>query len=178
MIVTVYDKITNYKPIVATGSNYTINFECVEEFSKEVKIINGKSKDTGKTVSTGFAHWKTFNFDHKPSTAEIKTTITEYYNSLVVRAITAGFVWHGMNVDLTSENQANYKSEYDLAMQTGAMNLPVKFKFKQDGKVVYHTFNTLDELTEFYIAIRKHINSCLECGWKHKDTINWADYTI
>ena len=61
---------------------------------------------------------------------------------------------------------------------TDGENLPVTFKFTRLGKTVYHTFDTVEELKKYYIDINKHITTCLESGWKRKDSINVDDYII
>jgi hypothetical protein len=58
------------------------------------------------------------------------------------------------------------------------MNLPIKFKFGTADEPIYHTFETLEELSDFYVKAMGYINTCLEEGWIEKDSINWEDYKI
>ncbi|MCS2390577.1 hypothetical protein NXV57_29070 [Bacteroides thetaiotaomicron] len=67
-------------------------------------------------------------FDHLPALAEIKAVINEWYNRKITDTIESGYVWNGLKVWLSMENQMNYKTAYDLALQTGGENLPVTFK--------------------------------------------------
>ncbi|MBQ4589116.1 MAG: hypothetical protein IJA95_07500 [Bacteroidaceae bacterium] len=101
-----------------------------------------------------------------------------WYNEKIDKKILEGFVWNDMSVWLSTENQFNYKAAYDLAIQTGGMNLPIKFKFGTTDEPVYHTFETLEELSDFYVKAMAYINTCLEEGWIEKDSINWEDYKI
>ena len=66
---------------------------------------------------------------HKPSLKEVKNIVLNGYNQIIDEKILSGFVWKGMSVWLSSENQFNYKAAYDLAIQTEGANLPIKFKF-------------------------------------------------
>ena len=58
-------------------------------------------------------------FDHLPALAEIKVVINEWYNRKITDTIESGYVWNGLKVWLSMENQMNYKTAYDLALQTG-----------------------------------------------------------
>lgn len=73
---------------------------------------------------------------------------------------------------LSGENQFNYKSAYDLAVQTGGGTLPVTFKFGTDMEPVYRTFETLEELTDFYTKAMRHIQNALADGWEKKDAFD------
>ena len=90
------------------------------------------------------------------------------------------FVWVYDNVSypvwLSSENQFNYKAIYDLAIQTNGKNLPVMFKFGTVEEPVYYTFNTIEELNDFYLKSTKFIQQTLEDGWKEKDTFDFSPY--
>lgn len=111
-----------------------------------------------------------------PSEQSLKRMFDNYYNKETDRKILEDFVWHEHKVWLSSENQFNYKAAYDLAVQTGGQNLPVVFKFGTDEKPEYHTFETLEELSDFYFKAMQHINDALAEGWKKKDSFNWLEY--
>lgn len=116
-------------------------------------------------------------YDHKPSPEKLKADITTLVNRNVDEKILTGYVWNGKPVYLSSENQFNYKSAYDLALQDETI-LPIKFKLGEDveGKVVYYTFNTIEELKDFYTNAILHINHCLNEGWQEKDALNMSLY--
>ena len=112
-------------------------------------------------------------YDHKPSGDELRADIVELVNKNVDEKILSGYVWKDMPVWLSSENQFNYKSVYDLALHDSSV-LPVKFKMGEDadGNVVYHTFESVDELSDFYVGAIKYINNCINEGWTEKDGID------
>lgn len=112
-------------------------------------------------------------FDHKPSIQEIKEVIEEYINNQVKEEIYSGLVVDNNTVWLSLENQINYQSTYNLTCQTEGKNLPQTFKFGED---YYKTFNTLDELQEFYLMVRNHIDSCISKGWQAKSEIDYSKY--
>ncbi|MCE8887471.1 hypothetical protein K0F07_07895, partial [Parabacteroides merdae] len=87
-----------------------------------------------------------------------------------------GFIYEGIPVWLSSENQFNYKAAYDLAVQTGGQNLPVTFKLGADDEPYYRTFETVSDLQNFYVKAMKHIQDALSEGWKKKDALDLALY--
>lgn len=115
-------------------------------------------------------------FDHCPTIDEIKNLVIAWYNAKVDKAILSGFSYEDNPVWLSAENQFNYKSAYDLAVQTAGATLPVTFKFGTDEQPKYRKFSTLDELTDFYVKAMAYIQSTLAAGWKEKDAIDWSAY--
>ena len=115
-------------------------------------------------------------FMHKPTMAEIKDVILGWMNGEIDKRILAGFEWNGMSVWLSSENQFNYKAAYDLAVQTGGANLPIMFKFGDMENPTYHTFTSVEGLTDFYLKAMAYINEQLSIGWQEKDAIDWSGY--
>lgn len=115
-------------------------------------------------------------FNHIPTEQEIKDVINNYYNKVTDQRILTGFKWKDISVWLSVENQFNYKATYDLAVQTSGKNLPVTFKFGTDEKPMYHTFNTVDELSEFYISAISYVQKCYTDGWKQKDSFDYTKY--
>lgn len=114
----------------------------------------------------------------KPSLQNVQNSIIDSINADIDEKILSGFVWNDMQVWLSSENQFNYKAAFDLAIQTQGANLPLRFKFGSKLKPSYHTFNTVEELQEFYVDAMTYVNTCLEIGWNEKDSINWDEYNI
>ena len=115
-------------------------------------------------------------FLYKPSMKEIKDTILGWMNEQIDARIVSGFVWRDMAVWLSSENQFNYKAAYDLAVQTNGVNLPTVFKFGSTEEPVYYKFDTLEELSDFYLKAMKYINEQLATGWYEKDNVDWSGY--
>lgn len=126
----------------------------------------------------GTASYMEEEFGHKPTDEEIRSTVMAWYNGQTDAAILSGFSYGDRPVWLSQENQFNYKSAYDLAVQTGGATLPVTFKFGTDTEPVYHTFDTVEELADFYTELVKHIQLALAEGWKRKDAFDLEDYRV
>lgn len=117
-------------------------------------------------------------FDHKPSVDEIRSTVTAWINTCTDEAILHGFIYDGTPVWLSQVNQLNYKAAHDLALQTGGKTLPVTFKLGTDDRPVYRTFNTLDDIQDFYIKVVTYIQDTIAKGWRQKDNFNPNDYGL
>lgn len=113
---------------------------------------------------------------HKPSLEEVKSLILTWKNGEIDKKILEGFVWNGMSVWLSSENQFNYKAAYDLAIQTNGANLPITFKFGSTDEPTYYTFESVEVLSDFYIKAMTYINEQLVIGWQEKDSFDWSEY--
>ena len=55
-------------------------------------------------------------------------------------------------------------------------NLPVTFKFGDEYAPDYHTFGTVEELSNFYSKTVEYINNTLYAGWLNKEQIKWELY--
>ena len=126
----------------------------------------------------GSADYMEENFLGKPSGEIIRAVILGWYNEQIDREILSGFVYEGMPVWLSSENQFNYKAAHDLAVQNGGATLPVTFKFGTDEEPRSRTFGKLEELTDFYTKAMKHIQDTLADGWKKKDDFDPEKYRV
>lgn len=159
-----------FKPIVKIGDK-----SCIVAWDyKPVTKINNK----GIEVETPLAIWQEESFNFIPTIDFIKEMIYNYYNAMIEEEIICGFEWNGMKVWLTSENQFNYKSIYDLAIQNENGILPVTMKFGTTDKPTYYTFKKVDDLRNFYISCINHIQTTLKKGWQKKDDINWKNYEL
>jgi len=117
------------------------------------------------------------------SLADVKTAIIADINKRTDEKIISGFVWTPEGGDpipvwLSTENQFNFKSAYDLAVQKNGATLPVTFKMGEDaeGVPVYHTFETMEDADDFYIKAVAFINQTLAAGWDEKDGMDWTPY--
>ena len=108
----------------------------------------------------------------------VKTAILNDINQRTDEKILSGLVWQDKPVWLSQENQFNFKAAYDLAVQTQGATLPVTFKLgeQEDGTPVYHTFETMEDSTDFYTAAVNHIHQSVADGWLEKDGIDWTPY--
>ena len=118
------------------------------------------------------------NYDHKPTKTELKEDITQLIDGITDSKILQGFRWNEVSVYLSTENQMNFKAAFDLNMQTGGLMLPVKFKLGEDteGNAVYHTFENMEDFTNFYTSAVSYINQCLNEGWSEKDSLDMSSY--
>jgi hypothetical protein len=114
---------------------------------------------------------------------DVKQAVLADINARTDEKILSGFVWTPLDgepipVWLSTENQFNFKSAYDLAVQKQGATLPVTFKMgeHEDGTPVYHTFETMDDADDFYLKAVAYINQTLAAGWQEKDGIDWSPY--
>lgn len=149
--------------------------ECINPYIRKYRIrwdvqphLDEENNDTVTFLETEILH--------KPTMAEVKKIVLNGYNEVINENIVSGFKWKDMQVWLSSENQLNYKAAYDLAIQSSGANLPVIFKFGDSDDPIYHQFDTIEELSDFYLKAMSHINKQLIDGWAMKDNINWALY--
>ena len=132
-----------------------------------------KKTETGWEIKYGGL---TRTIPYRPTMETLKSILLAIENSKIDQEILEGYVWKGMEVWLSSENQFNYKAAYDLAVQTYGASLPVTFKFGTSADPKYHTFTDLEELTDFYTGALKYVNDTLGRGWIRKDSIDWEAY--
>lgn len=139
---------------------------------KRWEVFYGFGMDGG----TGYNYRQTL--DYKPTVSEVKYLIIDTINANTDEKILNGFVWKGIHVYLSSENQNNFKAAFDLNMQMGGAMLPIKFKLGEDaeGKTVYHTFENMEDFTDFYTSAVAYINQCLNEGWAEKDSLDMSNY--
>jgi len=114
----------------------------------------------------------------------VKDSIIGDINARTDEKIVSGLVWtpqaggDAIPVWLSTENQFNFKSAYDLAVQKDGATLPVTFKMGEDaeGNPVYHTFKTMEDADDFYLQAVAFVNQTLAEGWQRKDSIDWEPY--
>lgn len=111
-------------------------------------------------------------FHYKPTHSEIEEIIKKTINSETDEKILSGFIWKEMPIWLSQENQFNYKTAYDLAIQRGDKALPVKFKFGTDENPIYYTFDNIEDLTDFYLSLTLYVTKVLNDGWDEKDWVH------
>ena len=116
-------------------------------------------------------------FNHKPSMAEVKDFVYSVINAQTDEKILSGFVWNNIHIWLSAENQRNFSEAARMATE-GQIELPVTFKLGEDenGEAVYYTFETVEELNDFYADCFVYINQCLNDGWDKKDSVDWTPY--
>lgn len=113
----------------------------------------------------------------------VKDAILDDINKQTDEKILSGFVWtpegsDPISVWLSGENQRNFSEAQRMAEKYGEMVLPLTFKLcETDGEEpVYHTFETVEELDDFYVKAFAYVNQCLAEGWQRKDAVDWTPY--
>lgn len=132
--------------------------------------------EDGNKTETNLGTWTEMWLSGKPSIEQVKGIILNSMNKDIDQKILSGFIWKDMSVWLSSENQFNYKAAYDLAVMSQGQSLPVTFKFGSTDSPVYYTFESLEDISDFYVSAMTYINTCLAEGWKKKDSIDWSVY--
>ena len=142
-----------YAPIRENATQVIISYD---------KVADGKKN----------AYWHEVYFNKnrnaKPSLDQIKEAVLADINQRVKAKIISGFVWTGINVWLSTENQMNF-------VQAIA---PVTLKIgeNEEGEAVYQQFDTQEELKAFADACILWRQQCLQEGWQKKDSIDWSPY--
>jgi hypothetical protein len=161
---------SKYVPIEVLGSGRVkINFDYEPIIDED---------EEGNKIPSDVGTWTEAIIKPNPSLEQIKSFILDAINKRTDEKIVSGFVWRDMTVWLSSENQFNYKAAYDLAVQTGGANLPTVFKFGDNENPIYHKFETVEELSDFYMKAMAYINEQLAIGWTKKDMIDWEKYKL
>lgn len=166
-MIRITNKNEKYTPLTRKGRSVTIAFDYEPYFTTD---------EEGNKVETDMGTWSVHTFLSTPSFGQIKSFILSEINKRTDEKILSGFMWNDMSVWLSTENQFNYKAAYDLAVQTGGANLPTVFKFGSNDEPKYHKFDTVEELTDFYVKAMTYINEQLAIGWAKKDAIDWSVY--
>jgi hypothetical protein len=159
------------------------SFAPVREDGSRITICYGLNKLSGDL----YEWYEVYLPKKQTSTLSLQTVkdaIIADINARTDEKIISGFVWtpkaggDAIPVWLSTENQFNFKSAYDLSVQKQGATLPVTFKMGEhaDGTPVYHTFETMEDADDFYLQAVGYINQCLAEGWQEKDGIDWAPY--
>lgn len=147
--------------------------ECINHYINKYRLRWDIQEEEEDGVVSFF---ETDYISKKLRLADIKNAILDAINKDVDQKILSGFTWKDMPVWLSTENQFNYKAAYDLAVMAQGKTLPVVFKFGTIDTPVYHTFDTLEDISDFYLSAMAYISKTLEEGWKLKDSIDWSEY--
>lgn len=161
-------------------------FALVKEEGSRTVISYGFEAEQGGEKAT----WYEVYFPKKqgkPNLEAVKKAVIADINAQTDEKILNGFPWailHGehagetVSVWLSEENQRNFSEAQRVAVMTDGANLPLQVKVSEgaDGMPVYDSFETIQEITNFYLAGVQFINATLQAGWAEKDAIDWAPY--
>lgn len=118
----------------------------------------------------------------------IKEAIIKDINSQTDEKILNGYQWkilrgrhvgETVNVWLSEENQNNFKAFHDAVKNYPELDaFPATYKLAEDenGDPIYETFESISELSQFYIGSVAYIQNTLSEGWGRKDSIDWSLY--
>ena len=161
-------------------------FVPIREDASQV-IVSYEKVDDGDTNAfwQEVYFWK--NRTSKPTIEQIKAAVLADIDRQTDEKILKECPWtvlHGSDAGkqvtlwLSAENQRNYSEGQRVAMITEGARLPMKFKVGQneDGTAVYDIFETVEEITRFYIYGVNFINQTINEGWQRKDSIDWTPY--
>lgn len=158
---------SKYVPLSKMGRRWRLHFGFEPYYEVD--------KDGNKT-ETNLGTWTEIWLSGKPSIEQVKGIILNAMNKDIDKKILSGFIWKDMSVWLSIENQFNYKAAYDLAIMSQGHSLPVTFKFGSTNSPVYYTFESLEDISDFYVSAMTYISTYLTEGWKKKDSIDWTVY--
>ena len=159
------------------GTKDTPLVECINSYINkyrlrwDIKPVEGEEDKVSYYETDVIVKYKLRLFD-------IKNAILDAINKDVDNRIISEFIWKDMPVWLSTENQFNYKAAYDLAIISQGKSLPVLFKFGTTDNPIYYTFETIEDISDFYLSAMAYISKTLEDGWKMKDSIDWSAYDI
>ena len=153
-------------------------FALIREDASRVIIGYGFQPDAQGDNAIWFEVYFNKKQTGKPSLAQIKEAVKADINAKTDARILSGFVWNGINVWLSEENQHNFSEAQRIAAANPEVGIPATFKLGEDenGDPVYHTFETAEELTEFYLAAVAYVKQQIAIGWEEKDSIDWSLY--
>jgi len=159
------------------GDNGLPVIECTDTRLQKYRVRTdfqpSVDQETGEQSGVTFIETE---FPYKPTLQEVKDFVYGVINLQTDEKILTGFVWNGLPVWLSPENQRNF-SEADRKAEKNPDILPIVFKIgEQDGQPVYHTFETYEELDGFYTQAFAYIQRCLVEGWRKKDTFDFTPY--
>ena len=115
------------------GNNNVKPIVCVNPMRNKWRIrwdIQISTNESGVQEASYMEH----EFNHQPTIEEVKNIITEYYNHITNQKILTGFSFQGNAVRLSTETQFNYKTAYELAVQTNGATLRIRNRVKHINK--------------------------------------------
>ena len=109
----------------------------------------------------------------------LRTRILSEVDNKTNELIMYGFIYTGLKVRLTIEDQINFEGEFNLIkdfMSTGITEdnfFPLKYKVwtNEDGSPVFMTLANLNELRDFLFKGKTYIRDCLAAGWVIKNAV-------
>lgn len=142
-------------------------------------VVSYDRQDVDEENST----WREVSFskDHseKPSIEQIRKAIIADIGARTDYRSEFGYTWQGKPVRLNRENRDNFKAVHDAAaMYPDKVKFPRLFKLSEDGEgmPVYHEFQSMEELAQFYLGGLDWIDGCVHDGFVEKDSFDFTPY--
>lgn len=168
-------------------SGKKLDFAYLKEDASRIVIGYGLTEIQGSDLYEWYEVYLYKKQKSSISLQEIKDAILADINAQTDEKILKECPWtvlHGEDAGtqvtlwLNAENQRNYSEEQRVAQMTNGANLPAKVKVSEteDKTVVYDTFETVEEITQFYLAGVNFIKTTINEGWARKDAIDWEPY--
>ena len=145
--------------------------------TKRAMLIYGYGEEDGQ----GYDYRHVFK--HVPTKEEVHSVLIAHINERVDEKILKGFRWKPdsdapdtVSVWLSDENQRNFSEAQRVAMITNGASLPMTFKLGEDGdgNPIYHQFESVEDLTSFYLSAVAFIQQTLGEGWQEKDGLDMS----
>jgi len=144
--------------------------------TKRAMLIYGYGEEDGQ----GYDYRHVFT--HIPTKDEVHSVLIAHINECVDEKILRGFKWKPADSDdtiavwLSEENQRNFSEAQRVAMITNGSSLPMTFKLGEDGdgNPTYYQFESVEELTRFYLSAVSFIQQTLDEGWQEKDGLDMS----
>ena len=146
-----------------------------------------------KELENGLWEWYEVELNKKQvnqvSLQVVKDAIINDINARTDERILYGFPWTVLRGDhqgetvsvwLSNENQRNFSEAQRVASMTNGQNLPLQVKVSEteEKEPIYDRFETVQEITTFYLNGVGFIDECLKDGWTEKDAIDWEPYKV
>lgn len=154
-------------------------FVPVREDESRVIVSYDYQEEADGVNATWFEIYFYKKVDGKPSLERIKAAIVKDIDARTDYNSECGYVWKEKPVKLNWENRNNFKAVHDAAaMYPEQVKFPKLFKLSdgEDGNAVYHQFESMQELAEFYLGGMGWIEQCVEEGFIKKDSFDWTPY--
>ena len=154
------------------------DFAFIREDASRIVIGYDCKKITGKSLYEWYEIYISKKEKSNISLQDVKDAILDDIDAQTDAKILNGYEFtpdgasEPIIVWLSKESQTNFSEAHRLQV------IPVKFKLNEteDKQAIYHTFETAEELTAFYLQAVAYINATLAAGWQEKDTIDWTPY--
>lgn len=154
-------------------------FAPVREDESRVIVSYDYAEEPDGVNATWFEVYFYKKNDGRPSIERIREAIIKDINDRTDDKSEHGYVWEDKPVKLNWENRQNFKAVHDAAaMYPQLVTFPKVFKLSdgEDGNAVYHQFESMEELAQFYLGGLGWIEQCVKEGFIKKDSFDFTPY--